>query len=93
MNFKKLSAIAFVSAAILAGASALEAKPSWNAYSSSMSINEEATDEVIAQVKEKFESNKNADYAKASLSLCKSTISLQQNNILNRFFRVFLDNT
>ena len=71
MNFKKLSAIAFVSAAILAGASALEAKPSWNAYSSSMSINEEATDEVIAQVKEKFESNKNADYAKASLSLYK----------------------
>ena len=71
MNFKKLSAIAFVSAAILAGAATLEAKPSWNAYSTSISINEECTDEVIAQVKEKFESTKNADYAKASLSFYK----------------------
>ena len=58
MNFKKLSAIAFVSAAILAGASVLEASPSWNAYSTSMSINEDCSDEVIAQVKEKFKSNK-----------------------------------
>ena len=71
MNFKKLSAIAFVSAAIIAGASALQASPSWSAYSSSMSINEDCSDEIIAQVKEKFESNKNADYAKASLSFYK----------------------
>ncbi|MBQ3643774.1 MAG: hypothetical protein II961_04175 [Candidatus Riflebacteria bacterium] len=71
MNFKKLSAIAFVSAAILAGASTLQASPSWSAYSTSMSINEDCSDEIIAQVKEKFESNKSADYAKASLSFYK----------------------
>ncbi len=71
MNFKKLTAVAFVSAAILAGASALQASPSWSAYSTSMSINEDCSDEIIAQVKEKFESNKNADYAKASLSFYK----------------------
>lgn len=70
MNFKKLSAIAFVSAAILAGASNIaEAKPYWNAYNTSISITEDCSDEIIAQVKEKFESLKNADYAKASLSL------------------------
>ncbi len=71
MNFKKLTAIAFVSAAILAGASALQASPSWSAYSTSISINEDCSDEVIAQVKEKFESTNNANYDKASLSFYK----------------------
>jgi hypothetical protein len=76
MNLKKLSAIAFVSAAILAGASTLQASPSWNAYSTSISIYEDCSDEIIAKAKEKFESNKNADYAQASLSL--NTVSVEQ---------------
>ncbi len=84
MNFKKLSAIAFVSTAILAGASVLEAKPSWNAYSSSISITEDASDAVIAQVKEKFEGIKNADYSKASLSLTEVSVE-QALNVLKAF--------
>ena len=77
MYFKKLSAIAFVSAAIIAGVSNIaEAKPSWNAYSTSISITEDCSDEIIAQAKEKFENTKNSDYAKANLSL--SNVPVEQ---------------
>lgn len=76
MNLKKISAIALVSASILAGASAIEAKPSWNAYSTSLTIYEDCSDEVIAQVKEKFEGLKNSNYYKATLSL--NSVSVEQ---------------
>ena len=54
MNFKKLTAIAFVSAALLASASNVEAAPRLDVYSSSINIEEDCSDAVIASATEAF---------------------------------------
>jgi Leucine-rich repeat (LRR) protein len=70
MNFKKLSAIAFVSAAILAGASTLEASPRLSVYTSSITIEEDCSDTIIASATETFEATK-GKIEKATLTLKK----------------------
>ena len=73
MNLKKLSAIAFVSAAIIAGASCLEASPRLSVYPTSISIEEDCSDAIIASALETFTSKK-GKIEKASLTLSKVSV-------------------
>ncbi len=75
MNFKKLSAIALVSAAIIAGASTLEASPRLSVYPNSITIEEDCSDAIISSASEAFAS-KNGKIEKSSLTLKK--ISAEQ---------------
>lgn len=80
MNLKKLSAVAFVSAAILANAYTLEAKPRLDVWPSSINIEEDCSNEVIAKAKETFASKKGV-IEKSSLKLSKVSVEQALNAI------------
>lgn len=70
MNFKKLTAVAFVAASIIAGASSIEAAPSVNVNKTYIAINEDCSDEILNKVKADFEAKK-GEMEKTSLNLYK----------------------
>lgn len=70
MNFKKLTNVALVAAAIIAGASMVEAAPSLKVYRNSINISEDCSDAVISQAKADYE-NLKGDISQSYLSIYK----------------------